>query len=378
MKIGFDISDLATERADGTTHYTYELAKRLPVIGDKHQWILFTPALSEKLSNELRRDNVTIAKSPWPKYWTQLRLPWELYRHKPDLLFMPIQQLPYIRPKKMKTVAVMHDLAFHEYGEQFTYKDWVLLHIFSAHVARKADQIIAVSRATGLDMKEFYGREKRVSIVHHGVDIDCFKPVTGEEERKRSWNELRERYHQIDKPYILYVGQIQPRKNLIRLIKAFEKIAAQDEDIQLVIAGGHGWLRKPIEQRARNSKEAERIHMIGRVPDELLINLYWHAEVFALPSLYEGFGMPILEAMAAGCAVVTGNVSAMPEAARGAAVLVDPENSDSIARGIAEAIDNKEKMILRGIDRTKDCSWDRTAKETLAVISENQVASRKE
>lgn len=123
MRIGFDISDLATGRADGTTRYTYEMAKRLPVVGSEHEWIFFSPGQIDK-KFDLSGVDFKLASSPWPKYWTQLRLPWDLYRYGVDVLFMPIQQIPYIRPGKMKTVSVVHDLAFHKYPEQFTYKDW--------------------------------------------------------------------------------------------------------------------------------------------------------------------------------------------------------------------------------------------------------------
>src|SRR5690348_6828078 len=127
MKIGFDVSDLATNRADGTTRYTRELLQRMPTLASSDSWQLFAPA---DFTFEMR-PNIKKIISPWPKYWTQLRLPFDLLKIKPDVLFMPIQQLPIIRPRGLKTVAVVHDLAFHVFPEQFTYKDWVLLHTFT-------------------------------------------------------------------------------------------------------------------------------------------------------------------------------------------------------------------------------------------------------
>lgn len=366
MNIGFDASDLGTNRADGTTRYTYELAKRLPKIGSEHQWRFYSPTKPMGIE---AGENCDIKLSPWPKYWTQSRLPFDLYRDKPDVMFMPIQQIPYVRPGNLKTVAVVHDLAIHLYPEQFTYKDWLLLHVFSAYVAREADKIIAVSQATADDIKKYYGREKGVSVAHHGVDKEKFY-VPSEEERAKSVRSLEEKYHKLTKPYILYVGQIQPRKNIIRLVEAYEMLWEENKELKLVIAGGHGWLKQPILDRVKKSKAKENILMLGRVPDELLPALYWQAEVFVLPSLYEGFGMPILESMACGCPVVTSDVSSMPEVAGEAGVLVNPKKVESIRRGIKEALNNKQKLVNKGLERVKQFSWDKTARETLRVIEQ--------
>ncbi len=362
MKIGFDVSDLCTGRADGTTRFTSELAKRFPIVGAKNEWHYFAPGEAGK-----KLPSINWHSSPWPKYWTQLRLPFDLYKYRVDVLFMPIQQIPYLRPRKMKTVAVVHDLAVHYYPEHFTYKDWLLLHVFSAYAAREADEIIAVSKATADDVEKFYGRTKNVHVVHHGVDSDRFR-LPSEEEKAESWNVLSSKYPKLKKPYILYVGQIQPRKNLVRLIDAFEKIKKGGSELQLVIAGSHGWLNKGIEERVVNSKVKESILLTGRVDDELLPALYWQAEVYVLPSLYEGFGMPILEAFGCGCPVVTSNVSSMPEVAGKAAVLVEPKSVDSIAQGISEAIKRKDELKQLGLERVKEFSWDKTTKEILNVI----------
>jgi glycosyltransferase involved in cell wall biosynthesis len=293
-RIGFDVSDLVTNRADGTTRYTAELARRLPELDLDSEWIYFAPGDAPGLEE----GRYTLKTSPWPKYWTQSRLPWDLYKYRPDVLFMPIQQIPFVRPGKMKTVAVVHDLAFHIYPEQFTYKDWALQHIFTSYVCREADRIIAVSQATVDDVARFYGREENVSVVHHGLNAEAFYRSKDENERQVAWQNLVEKYPRLRKPYLLYVGQIQPRKNLIRLIEAFEHLADRDKSLQLVLAGSHGWLNKPIFEKVEQSSHKERILMPGRVPDRLLRFLYWQAEVFVLPSLYEGFGMPVVEAMA--------------------------------------------------------------------------------
>lgn len=358
MKIGFDVSDLCTNRADGTTRYTWELAKRLPKVAAEHEWLYFAPGSPVKsltaITGSSASDRMQWHASPWPRYWTQSRLPWDLYRYKPDVLFMPIQQIPLIRPGKMKTVAVVHDLAFHIYPEQFTYKDWALQHVFTSYVARRADRIIAVSQTTADDIEKYYGRTKEVYVVHHGVDRARFSPTLAEE---------------VARPYLLYVGQIQPRKNLIRLIQAFEILQKREKDLQLVIVGSHGWLNSPIYRYMGLSPARDHIIQLGRANDDELARLYSQAEAFVLPSLYEGFGMPILEAMACGCPVVTSNVSSLPEVAGKAAVLVDPLNVESIAVGIREARKKRQALVKLGLERARQFSWQKTAEKTLWTVS---------
>lgn len=378
MRIGFDASDICTNRADGTTRYTTELAKRLPTLTADHEWLFFGPCEGPRVLSPVftptgaRRNAFRAAAggprpappasqwlaSAWPRFWTQTRFPFDLYRYRPDVLFMPIQQLPYARPGKMKTVAVIHDVAFHLYPEQFTYKDWLLQHVFTAYAARMADEIICVSQATARDVGKFYGRTANVTVVHHGVDHDKFKPA-----HPTSIPPSLE-----GRKYLLYVGQIQPRKNIVRLVEAFELLAAKDKDLRLVIAGGHGWLQEPILERIRASQYSSRIIRKGAVAQEELVQLYQGAEVFVLPSLYEGFGMPILEAMASGCPVVTSNVSSMPEVAGDAAVLIDPLSVESIAAGIVEARQRAGELREKGLARARKFSWEDTARGTLEVI----------
>ncbi len=378
MKIGVDISDLSSDRADGTTRYTFELALRLPQIGRQYEWFYFAPSDSARIQSAVAaRENVNLRVSPWPKYWTQLRLPLELYQDQLDALFMPIHQSPYLRPGKMKTVAVIHDLAVHLFPAQFTRKDWLLLHVFSAQAARQADALVCVSQATADDVQRFYGRRRNVHVVYHGVDHKRFR-VPRDEERTAARTRLVDKYPQLAAPYILFVGQLQPRKNIARLVKAFELMASTEGDLKLVIAGGHGWMQQPILRRVASSPERARIHLIGRVADDQLPALYWGAEVFVLPSLYEGFGMPLLEASASGCPVVVSNVSSLPEVARlhqgcggqanYAAVLVDPYRAEDIARGIQEALGQRAVWRERGVQRAAQFSWDTTARETLRII----------
>lgn len=360
MKIAFDASDLCANQSDGTTRYTRELVRHLPLLGPSHTWHMLAQC---NLPNKDTNNTKWHAK-PWSHYWTQTRMWADLYSIKPDVLFMPIQQLPAIRPRQTKTIAVIHDLAYHYYPEQYQYKDWLLLNIFGSLAIHEADALICVSQATADDVAKFYGRTKNVHVVHHGVDHERFTPHEGPASDK-----LIQTYPVLTKPYILYLGQIQPRKNLIRLMDAFETIASTMPDMQLVIAGGHGWHKKPIVAAADASPVRDRIHMLGKVDDALLPDLYAHASVFVLPSLYEGFGIPVLEAMACGAPVVTSDTSSMPEIAGDAAVLVNPSSVDDIARGIREAYSMRESLREKGIAQAQQFTWETTARKTLDVIA---------
>lgn len=367
MNIGFDGSDLCTNRADGTTRYTKELLQRLPSLLKGHTIHVFAPGPQPK---SLSLDsNVMWHSSPWPKWWTQMRLPFELFREHIDVLFMPIQQLPIIRPRNMKTVSVIHDLAFHTYGKQTTYKDWLLLHAFTAQVARQADAIIAVSQSTANDISHVYGRTKNLYTIPHGVNTHEFYIGTSEQ-KDTARNRLLEKYPKLKHPYILSVGQIQPRKNFARLISAFELLKRSKEyaNLHLVIGGSHGWLQESVTKRVNTSIQKPFIHMLGRVPDELLLPLYWNAQVFALVSLYEGFGLPVLEAMASGTAVVASNTSSLPEVFGTAGVSVNPHKAGSIRNGLQQALANRAALQEQGIEQAKKFNWDTTAQKVASIL----------
>ncbi len=373
MRIGFDASDLCTNRADGTTRYTKEMLGRLLNIGIAHDWQIYASCKERNIG--ARNKNTKWISSQWPKYWTQTRLPIDLCRYRPDVMFMPIQQIPYVRPQKTRMVAVVHDLAVHLYPEQFTYKDWLLLHVFSAYAARRAEVIIAISEATATDIERYYGRTKNIHVVYHGVNHDVFYSAEKAEENNKELL-LKINNKKIKKPYLLFVGQLQPRKNLTALIEAYERIWRKERRLSLVVAGSHGWLNDKIYERVKRSPAKDNIVLTGRVSDDDLRRLYWQAEVFVLPSLYEGFGLPVLEAMACGCPVVTTNVSSLPEVAGDAACLFNPADIKELVAKINEAMDRRDELIKRGLERASKFTWEKTARLTLEAIESAGLQNR--
>jgi glycosyltransferase involved in cell wall biosynthesis len=181
---------------------------------------------------------------------------------------------------------------------------------------------------------------------------------------------VRRRYD-LPERFVLFVGTLEPRKNLMRLVQAYAGLPASvRRHVSLVIAGGPGWLSETLRREVAERGLADRVRFIGYVRDEDMAPLYSLATVFAYPSLYEGFGLPVLEAMACGVPVLTSNVSSLPEVAGGAAVLVAPTDVDAIADGLTQLLDDTAlaaKLVARGLEWSTNFSWDRCARETLAV-----------
>lgn len=170
--------------------------------------------------------------------------------------------------------------------------------------------------------------------------------------------------------YILSVGTLQPRKNYVRLIEAFSALISQYPNIDLVIVGKKGWMWEEILAAPKKFNVANRVKFLDFVPDEDLAMLYKNAKCFALVSLYEGFGIPVLEAMAFGCPVITSNISSLPEVVGNAGILVNPNDVNDIVRGIKEALENRKGLIVKGFKQAKKFSWEKCARETLAVLEE--------
>jgi len=217
-------------------------------------------------------------------------------------------------------------------------------------VASSADFLIASSSDTAADIAGILSvPEERIRIVPLGVDFDFFSAPASTPK--------------LPFPYVLFVGAQQPRKNLERLKAAVELVSRTRDDLRLVIAGSDGW-------GAVSLGTDSRVHFAGRVTQEELRSLYQHAECLALVSIHEGFGLPVLEAMAAGTPVVASNVAALPETAGGAAALVDPMSVEAIAEGIRDAIDRRDELIARGRRRAATCSWAATTELTVKVYRE--------
>ncbi|MHC4859826.1 MAG: glycosyltransferase family 4 protein [Planctomycetota bacterium] len=267
--------------------------------------------------------------------------------------------------RSARAVVTVHDLAFVRFAAEIP-----VAHRYRRYIRRavtRADRVIAVSEATRRDVIELFGVEaSRVAVVHEGAPSSF--PVLSEAE----WAEARRRLR-IPERFLLFVGTLEPRKNLVRLLGAFRRVAARlRNSLTLVIAGRLGWSYGPILEAVEHTRRIAPVVLTGFVPTSLRNTLYSRAAAVVLPSLYEGFGLPVLEAFTGGAPVVAGDAGALREVAGDAALFADPRDEESIAERIVQATEDEDlrgEMIERGRRRVALFSWDRASRETFEVYA---------
>jgi glycosyltransferase involved in cell wall biosynthesis len=373
VHIALDGSDLATKKFDGTSVYVREilplLASELIRRGHKVTVFSHTP-----INNGVFGSEIEICITKGRRFWTQTVLSRALFRLRPDLLFLPIQTVPLYRPVNLKVVATIHDLDFLEYPQMFDFKNLFLLRWFTRVVARNATRLIAVSNTTkDCIIKNYKRKEEDISVVYHGYEEKRFRLPASEDERSEVTGNVRKKYS-IPTDCILFVGAFQPRKNIETLISAFELLKKSGKPQHLVLVSGNAWKSGKIIDRINKSLFKEHIHVLKNVPNEDLVGLYWNARVFVLPSFAEGFGLPLLEAMACGVPAVVSNVSALSEIGKRGAVLCDPKSPEDFCVAIEKILLSEEefkKYQDAGLQRAKDFSWERSAQETADAIEKS-------
>lgn len=363
MKIGFEAERANTLKPTGVERYATELIKNLALLDHKNEYILYFRTKPQEWFYHLP-PNFKLKVIPFPKFWTQTRLTLELMLNPVDLFFMTIQALPFFHPKN--SVITVHDIAYEYYPKAFAPFMLFYLKLTTRWGVWRAKKIITVSESTKRDVVRTYGvNPKKIQTVHLGLPQD-YKPLSYEQSQK-----VLDKYNLSFKKYILFISTLQPRKNIINLIDAYLKLRKENRiEEKLVIGGGKGWLWEPILKKIE-SAAGQGVVYLEYVPYEDLAGLYSGAELVTLPSIYEGFGLPPLEAMACGTPVVVSNVSSLPEVVGDAGELVDPNSVDSIARGLLKVLSDKELQKLmsqKGLEQAKKFNWEKTGRETLAVI----------
>jgi glycosyltransferase involved in cell wall biosynthesis len=260
-------------------------------------------------------------------------------------------------------------LAFKYFPELFPKKDLRRLNLFTDFSIKHSDKIIAVSNSTKNDILKFYPeiKEEKIKVIYHGFDPELFQGEITEEDV----NKINSKFKIQNSKFILYVGALQPRKNLEILIEAFDKIKKENQDLKLVLAGGKAWMWEGIVNKIKNSEYKKDIIITETIPFEEIVVLYQNASVFVFPSLYEGFGIPLLEAFASGVPVISASNSSLPEVGGNAALYFNEKNSDDLSCKIRSVLkdDNLRKdLIEKGNEQVKKFSWDKCARETLEVI----------
>lgn len=365
MKIAIQAADLDDARIDGTRVYLMQLLRRFGALGPQHEWHLYhRRAFNKELAPpDFPQYMVHTVKSPM--YWTQIRFAFEMWRLRPDRLWMPVQALPFFLPDKVRTTVTIHDLAFKYFPDHFPEKDVRRLNWFTDFAVRKADKLIAISKSTKRDILKFYPSisPEKIRVIHHGFDPRLFEGNTNLTPLKQYGLEA--------KSYLLYVGALQPRKNLIVLLEAFELEKKRHPRMKLVLVGEKAWLWQETLAIVEKHPFRKDIILTGKVSFSVLSSLYLGARVFIFPSLYEGFGIPVLEAMAAGVPVICANNSSLPEAGGDAALYFDALNVSALVSCIhALWTDDSlyRAMVSRGYKHIQKFSWDACAQETMEYI----------
>jgi glycosyltransferase involved in cell wall biosynthesis len=304
--------------------------------------------------------------SPPKPFWNFCGFPFALFKSdpKPDIIFSPTHYIP--RFTDIPQAFSIMDLSYEYFPNLFRKTDLYKLKLWTRYSAKHAKRIFTISNYSKDAIINLYHVPKKVvTVIYPGLTL--FKSDV------MIKNEISQKYN-ISGNYILSVGTLQPRKNFTRLIEAFQdflsKNKQQFKNLELVIVGKKGWLYDDIISAPARYKLMGKVKFLEFVPDEDLVSLYKYALCFVLPSLYEGFGLPVLEAMAQGCPVVVSNSSSLPEIAGKAGIYVDPNDTQSIVKGLLAAVRERNLMqgkirVKKGLLRVQDFSWDKAAKETL-------------
>ena len=379
MKIGIDISQIVY--GTGVSNYTKQLVEALLKIDRKNQYILFGSSLrlNKKLTGFKKQlsqyKNVEFKITHYPPFllaflWNKLHIfPIEKFLGEVDVFHSSDWTQPPVRSQRTKKVTSVHDMIAYLFPSsshpKIVSNQKRRLKIVKAEV----DAIITDSETTKEDLVKFLEiPQEKVTVVYLASSV-IFKPQDDDKVK-----EVLEKY-KIKKPYILSVATWEPRKNIQKLVDVFEKIQKENPNLSLVLTGKHGWGQDP------SFKDNDRIVSTGFIPRDDLTALYSGCRVFVYPSLYEGFGLPILEAMACGTPVITSNNSSMTEIAKDAAILVDPRSESQIKRAIEMVLnlnlDSYQKMVNASLNRARQYTWIKTAKETLKVYEEVVKSSEK-
>lgn len=366
MLIGIDGHTFSEKEKMGVATYAFEVAKRLIEQNQKDNFVIYSK--SSQLDHALQKENSTIKciKSRWG--WTQWRLSLEfLVGRKPDVMLFFAHSLSRYLPTP--GVVAIHDLAFLKFPQYFTKEDLKRLTFITKDAVLRSKQIVVPSVSTRDDMIKYYSEvkniEKKTTVIPLGYEKELFYPRSSSEIAR-----LRKKFN-LKKPYFLYTGSLQPRKNVATLVEAFEKISSSNPEIELVIAGGKGWLSESTLRRIETSPIKDKIKLLGYIDRNDLPALYSGAISFVLPSLYEGFGMPLLEAMACGTPVIFGNNSSLIEIGKESGMAFESMDDDSLAKLMSSMISDKEqrkKFISKGINAAQKYSWDKTAEGTIKVL----------
>ncbi len=363
LKIAVDIREAGAEKT-GKGWYTYNLVLELLKLDSKNEYLLYTDG-EKNPYKEFKNAKLRTIQGTSHKW--HLNVLKDLKTAKPDLFFAPTSYIiPALAPKWLKVIITVHDLVAFLFPGTHNAKAVVIERLTLKRAVKKASHIFVVSENTKKDLlKRFKYPAARVHLVPC-APADFYKEPSKPEELAKFREKLG-----LPERFILAVGTLEPRKNFGTLIKSFVLIKSKLPDYKLVIVGKKGWKYQHIEDRLKEFKLEKDVIFPGYLEAEDLKKIYALATVFVFPSLYEGFGIPPLEAMASGCPVVSSNVASLPEVVGDAGILIDPKNARKIADSVVSLIENdqiRNMLVERGLRRAEKFSWRASAEAALKVF----------
>ncbi len=366
MRVGLDGRALTSATRSGVENYVVSLLRALAELDERPDITAYLDReiADPDLEGALRAGRIDTAILRAPRGWLQVALPWRLWRDRVSLVHLPSTIVPFLMP--CPAVVTVHDLAFRHYPQTYSSDDLQMQARALLGAASKTAHVIAVSETTARDLVTFVGvPTDRISVIPLGVS-SVFSP-----DGPPLTSDAFPLAEQLSEGYILHTGGLHPRKNLERLLDAYAGLSAEMSLPPLAIVGDSQsrWGRR-VAQRAQSLDLAGNVVFTGPLSESVLASLYRSARLVVYPSLYEGFGLPILEGMASGVPVLTSDRSSMPEVAGNAAILVDPESGEQIAQGLKAGLTDerlREELVPRGLARSRYYTWELTARETLAV-----------
>ena len=366
MLIAIDASRATSPYRTGTEGYSLQIIRALAAQGQQHRFHLyFRDAPPEGLLPV--GENIEYRIIGRRRLWTHTALGPAVRRDRPDVLFVPAHVIPWPGVGSVPSVVTIHDLGYLRYPDSHPFLSRLYLDGSTRHSTRVARRVIAISQATADDLAKLNGvPRQKIRVVYFGLGDAAAR------ENRPSPKEVCARLG-IPGPYILHIGSLHPRKNLARLIDAFALVRDVLDNLSLILAGRPGWGYEQLLEKIAALGLEKRVILPGYISDADRAALYEGAQVFAFPSLYEGFGFPVLEAMMHAVPVVCSNTSSLPEIVDDAALTVNPLDVEGLASALSRLLiekDLRRDLVKRGFQRIKLFSWEACARATLEVLAE--------
>lgn len=359
--IGIDASRSNIAQKTGTEYYSYELIKNLVKIPEaRYRLYSKTPIDYIETSDDI--ENRVIR---FPRLWSQFGLSLEMMKTKPDVLFVPAHTIPIYHGKK--SVITVHDLGFKHFPGLYTPLERYYHDFFASFSVNHATKVIAISEATKRDIiKTYKVNENKITVIYHGYDKEKYNPLKKSEPPPSYLKEYL--------PYFYYIGRLEAKKNIVNLVRAYKEVRS-DTSIKhkLVLAGRPGYQYDEIKREIKKLPGDLRNDVIelGYVEDKKVNQFMRWSDVFVFPSKFEGFGMPLVEAMASGIPIVGSNTTSIPEIVSDCGLLCDPDDYNLLAENMAKLVINskpRSDLCTCGLARAKMFDWEKCARETFEVI----------